>query len=120
MLFDLDIMAYILEQRCEEISHFVMPPLDKPHFHTRHCMIDVKSLVTFIQTGGTSVSNGTLNLVNHRIPCCLDCSLRRYFLPSVVILMLVPSNTSRAHTSVCDLTTNHDFAAFGLYPSLGP
>ena len=34
-----------------------------------------------IQTAGTSVSNGTLNLVNDRIPSCLDFS----FLTSVMV-----------------------------------
>ena len=34
-----------------------------------------------IQIGGTLVSNSTLNLRNHRIPLCLDCS----FLTSVVV-----------------------------------
>ena len=36
-----------------------------------------------IQTGGTSVSNGSLNLVNGRIPSCLDNG----FLTSVVVVL---------------------------------
>ena len=49
---NLNIMAYVLENGCEQVSHFVMPPMDKSAFHTRHCMIDVESLAMQGQIDG--------------------------------------------------------------------
>ena len=39
-------MAYVLEEGCEEVSHVVMPPMDKSPLliYTRHCMINVESV----------------------------------------------------------------------------
>ena len=41
---DLNIMAYVLEKGCEQVVHFVMPPIDKSAYHTWHCMINIESL----------------------------------------------------------------------------
>ena len=38
------IMVYVHEKGCEQVSHVVMPPMDKSTFYTRHCMINVESL----------------------------------------------------------------------------
>ena len=61
-------------------------PLSYTTVHNRcqiYCHLD-------IQTGGTSVSNGTLNLLNHRIPSCLDYSLLSNFSGSVVNQLETP------------------------------
>ena len=41
---DLNIITYVLEKKCEQVSHVVTPPVDKSAFHTRHCMINIESL----------------------------------------------------------------------------
>ena len=43
-----------------------------------------------------------------------------YFLPSVLMLILVPPKTLRAFSSPVGFMTSHDFEAFGLHPNLGP
>ena len=43
---DLIIITYILKKGCEQVSHFVMPCMDKSAFHARHCRINVESLAT--------------------------------------------------------------------------
>ena len=43
-----------------------------------------------------------------------------YFLPSVLMLILVPPKTSRVFSSPVGFMTSHDFEAFGLHPNLGP
>ena len=43
-----------------------------------------------------------------------------YFLPSVLMLILVPSKTSRAFSSPVGFMTSHDFEAFGLHANLEP
>ena len=43
-----------------------------------------------------------------------------YFLPSVLMLILVPPKTFRAFSSPVGFMTSHDFEAFGLHPNLGP
>ena len=42
-----------------------------------------------------------------------------YFLPSVLMLILVPPKTSRAFSFPVRFMTSHDFIAFGLHPYLG-
>ena len=44
----------------------------------------------------------------------------RYFLPSVLMLILVPPKTSCAFSSPVAFMTSHDFEAIGLHPNLGP
>ena len=44
----------------------------------------------------------------------------RYFLPSILMLILVPPKTSCAFSSPVGFMTSHDFEAIGLHPNLWP
>ena len=44
MWVNLQIMAFVHEKGCEQVSYVGMRPMDKSAFHTIHCMINVESL----------------------------------------------------------------------------
>ena len=116
MWLDLNIMTYVLERGCEQVSHVVIPLMDKSAFHTQHCMINIESLAA--RTCRWKVFRcPAVPKAERRIPFCSG----RSFLTLVAMLLTNSRHTSSvpAHlTSVVLGSYSHEAAVGRCYSAL--